>query len=49
MFSKSKINDPSAKPDAAAAEKPAAPINKPAAEFKPCSAKGKTARIGPVI
>ena len=41
MFSKSKINDPSAKPDAAAAEKPAAPINKPAAEFKPAAPKAK--------
>ena len=41
MFSKSKINDPSAKPDAAAAEKPAAPINQPAAEFKPAAPKAK--------
>ena len=40
MFSKTKINDPSAKPDTAAAAS-AAPINKPAAEFKPAAPKAK--------
>ncbi len=40
MFSKSKINEPSAKPDNKSVET-ASPINKPAAEFKPAAPKAK--------